>query len=237
MASDFETFLETTQRAADVGALNACFYDAIRDEGYENLVFVSASGAAPLDVLCAQLPSGYVETYLHNKWAAVDPVLRQCRMARQPFSWDSVVGRPGETAEEARFFAACDSIGVHGGVTMPFHNPDGRTHVVSLSLRGRERPDVSRLPYLYALAAQTWIRHNALAGTQSPPPARVRLTSRERECLLWAKEGKTNWEISTILSLAERTVEFHVCNAMRKLGATNRVTAIVIALQEGLIAI
>ncbi len=236
MASDFETFLETTQSAGDLDALTACFHQAILREGYENLVFVSTGGASGLDVLCAELPPGYVDTYLHHDWATIDPVLRQSRTARQPFSWEPIIGQAGETREEARFFAACGSIGVHSGITMPFHNPDGRTHIMSVSLRSGTHADPQRIPYIYALAAQTWIRHNALAGPGLAKRIGIKLTSRERECLLWAKEGKTNWEIGIILSLAERTVEFHVGNAMRKLNASNRVTAIVIALQEGLIS-
>ena len=237
MTSDFETFLETTQRAADQAALNACFYKAIEREGYENLVFVVAGKTSPLDVLSAELPAGYVETYLHHDWASIDPVLRHSRAARQPFAWDSVRSQSMDLEREARFFDACETIGVRAGVTMPFHNPDGRTHVMSVSLRGSGQPDPLRIPYIYALAAQTWIRHNALAIGADPARTRVHLTGRERECLLWAKEGKTNWEIGVILSLAERTVEFHVRNAMGKLNASNRVTAIVIALQEGLITI
>lgn len=237
MASDFETYLETTQRAADRAALNTCFYEAIEREGYENLVFVTAGKTSALEVLSAELPAGYVETYLHHDWASIDPILRHSRTARQPFAWDSVRRESADLERDSRFFDACETIGVRAGVTMPFHNPDGRTHVVSVSLRGSGRPDPLRIPYVYALAAQTWIRYNALAIDTGLVRTRVQLTARERECLLWAKEGKTNWEIGVILSLAERTVEFHVRNAMRKLNASNRVTAIVIALQEGLITI
>lgn len=104
---------------------------------------------------------------------------------------------------------------------------------MSVSLRSNAQPDPRRIPYLYALAAQTWIRHCALASGGASTP--IHLTTRERECLLWAKDGKTNWEISQIIAVAERTVEFHMGNVMQKLNATNRVTAIVIALQEGLI--
>lgn len=236
MASDFETFLDSTQQATDAAALNACFREALKREGYENLVFVVTGGTAPLAILSAELPAGYLDAYFHHNWASLDPVLRHGRVARQPFSWVSVAGRSSDRNREARFFDICKTVGVHSGTTMPFHNPDGRTHLISVSLRGRARPDPQRTPYLYALAAQFWIRHNALAVVPSSERRRVRLTDRERECLLWAKEGKTNWEISVILSLAERTVEFHVGNVMRKLNAANRVTAIVIALQEGLIA-
>jgi DNA-binding CsgD family transcriptional regulator len=63
------------------------------------------------------------------------------------------------------------------------------------------------------------------------------LTAQELECLRWCKEGKTNWEIGEILSISQKTVEFHVGNAMRKLGAGNRITAVIMGIKTGLIAL
>jgi len=48
------------------------------------------------------------------------------------------------------------------------------------------------------------------------------LTKRELEVWYWIREGKTNWEIATILGLAERTVKFHIRNLFDKLGVTHR---------------
>jgi DNA-binding CsgD family transcriptional regulator len=47
--------------------------------------------------------------------------------------------------------------------------------------------------------------------------------------------GKTNWEISLILNISERTVKFHIQNTMEKLQASSRAHAVAIALGEGLI--
>jgi DNA-binding CsgD family transcriptional regulator len=63
----------------------------------------------------------------------------------------------------------------------------------------------------------------------------ISLTSQELECMRWCKEGKTNWEIGEILAISEKTVEFHLTNAMRKLGAANRIAAVVQGIKEGLI--
>ncbi|MBI1910755.1 MAG: autoinducer binding domain-containing protein [Deltaproteobacteria bacterium] len=60
------------------------------------------------------------------------------------------------------------------------------------------------------------------------------LSAREMEVLRWMKEGKTNWEISIILNISERTVKFHVQNIERKLNAVNKAHAIAIALDSGL---
>jgi len=61
------------------------------------------------------------------------------------------------------------------------------------------------------------------------------LSDREKECLGWAAVGKSSWDISVILSISENTVNFHVKNAMKKLGAARRTLAIVKAINLGLI--
>jgi DNA-binding CsgD family transcriptional regulator len=52
--------------------------------------------------------------------------------------------------------------------------------------------------------------------------ADFQLTPREIECIHWAAQGKTSWEISRILSITERTVNFHLSNSMQKTGSANR---------------
>jgi DNA-binding CsgD family transcriptional regulator len=57
------------------------------------------------------------------------------------------------------------------------------------------------------------------------------LTGREREVLTWTAAGKSSWEISVILGVTERTVNWTVQNAMRKLSATTRTQAVVNAIR------
>ncbi|HUT48376.1 MAG TPA: helix-turn-helix transcriptional regulator [Alphaproteobacteria bacterium] len=65
----------------------------------------------------------------------------------------------------------------------------------------------------------------------------INLTAREAECLKWTARGKSSWQISQILSLSERTVNFHLSNAMQKLSTQNRTHAVAKALYQGLINI
>uniref|UniRef100_UPI003341C9FF helix-turn-helix domain-containing protein n=1 Tax=Castellaniella defragrans TaxID=75697 RepID=UPI003341C9FF len=61
------------------------------------------------------------------------------------------------------------------------------------------------------------------------------LSDREQECLLWAAQGKTSWEIGRILGIAERTVNFHIANTCAKLDVRTRQAAITTALSRRLI--
>jgi DNA-binding CsgD family transcriptional regulator len=76
---------------------------------------------------------------------------------------------------------------------------------------------------------------------ESPPfsekdnPKKIHITRREIEVLQWLQQGKSSWEISNILGVSERTVNFHVYNIMEKIEAVNRPQMVTIALRLGLI--
>ncbi len=59
-------------------------------------------------------------------------------------------------------------------------------------------------------------------GDEETPP----LTERECECLLWICRGKTHSETGDILKISDRTVEFHLQSAQRKLGVRTKLQAV-----------
>ena len=61
------------------------------------------------------------------------------------------------------------------------------------------------------------------------------ISEREAEVLKWAAAGKSNWELSKILNISERTVKFHLRNIYRKLDVQNRSQAVAQAMRSGLI--
>lgn len=61
------------------------------------------------------------------------------------------------------------------------------------------------------------------------------LTEREIEILRWVAKGKTSSEVSIILGISGRTVNFHVGNILNKLHACNRTSALLKATSLGLI--
>jgi two-component system nitrate/nitrite response regulator NarL len=54
---------------------------------------------------------------------------------------------------------------------------------------------------------------------------RPHLTPREQDVLKVLGKGKTNRQIARILNIAERTVEYHMSNLMRKLAVSSRIEA------------
>lgn len=62
------------------------------------------------------------------------------------------------------------------------------------------------------------------------------LTEREHDCLYWAAQGKTSWEIGCILGISERTVNFHIANTCDKLDVRTRQAAITAAMSQALLS-
>jgi len=165
-----------------------------------------------------------------------DPVMQHCKRGAVPIVWDQETylrnGAIDLWEEQAAF-------GYRAGIALALHLPEGRHFMLGVD-RDQHLPkqpgELTRMVadlQLFAVHAQ-----DTALRLFVPPEQLIEapsLAPRELEALRWTMEGKTAWEVGSILGISERTAVLHIQNAMRKLGSVNKHQAVLKALRLGLI--
>lgn len=232
-----DEFIDAANQATNSDALLELFRSAVGDVGYENIVMAEVAGGDILELPVILCPDGYPEYYFESGFQNIDPVLPLAMTTRAPYRWAEIGNSVPLNKQQRDFFEECNRIGVADGVTFPLHGPRGSTTVVSLSRRQPNADGHARTQELTVMAMVFSMSLRRLTRPEETLEPPIRLSPREHECLNWCKAGKSAWEISQILGISERTAQFHISNAMAKLGASSRIAAVVMAIQQGLLSL
>jgi LuxR family transcriptional regulator, quorum-sensing system regulator CviR len=183
-----------------------------------------------LDSVNLSYPATFIDEYVSRDYFRVDNVMREAlATSRARYCSESSAGRPREITALCRDFGVAE--GYFVGATSPGPEGGGSLFLFKSRSMKRERRTAGMLELLAPHLHHAFFR----AFDREQPRATPVLSAREREILRWLYEGKSSWETSVILGISERTVNFHVYNAFRKLGAATRPQALAIAARCGLL--
>lgn len=180
-------------------------------------------------------PEAFLEVYEDQAMWGRDPVLQHCKKASVPIIWGqdtyTSAGQGEKWEMQARF-------GYCAGIALALHLPEGRHFFIGVDrdqALPKDSAEVTRMVadlQLFAVHAQDVALRILAPSPQLDLPS---LTPRELEALRWTMEGKTAWEVGSILGISERTAVLHVNNATHKLGCINKHQAVLKALRLGFI--
>ena len=218
----------------------------LRDLGFDVFIYFGTDNGGKLlsteatPIFLTNLPHGWARRYLRSNYHLSDPIVIKGKRCRLPFFWGRREMMDSRRAGQRFLLNEVHEFGVEHGLMIPIHGPGVELGLLSVSSNSSEeafQEAVSEQRYtlqLIGLYTHAMATERLANSTDSNP---VVLTSREKEVLLWAARGKTNWEISRLIQRSEATVNFHIQRAMRKLKASNRCQAAVRAAQFNLIGL
>jgi LuxR family quorum-sensing system transcriptional regulator CciR len=180
-------------------------------------------------------PDGWAEWFDEQQLGQVDPVHRASHLTSVGFCWSKVPDMIALTARDKQILAAAYKEGIGDGFTVPAHVP-GEVHgSCSFACPSGEPLPEGHLPLLQLVGAFSFEAARRIRRVPETQPA-PRLTDRQRECVIWAARGKSDWEISRILGVSHETVIRHLKQARERYGVAKRTLLAVHALFDGTIA-
>jgi len=232
---DAFTVLEQLDNAQDKQQLIDIFDRYLRDIGLTTFIFAEI---ANLDmpfgknlVFGTSSPS-YLKKYWHDGNMYHDPLIRALLRANSPIQYSTVNDVTNMDRNDRKTMDLRRDQGIFDGYAFPLKGRLNRFTTVGV------HGNVDHLSYCDIAILEMLIQGLYRRATYLHPLPKhlseeksAGLTNRERECLTWAAKGKTNWDISQILLITERTVQYHIQNARKKLGADSRLQAVVLAVK------
>lgn len=180
-------------------------------------------------VLIQRFPVEWSQRYRVKNYLLRDPILQRLQAdSRSTFTWQDAY-ETGPDRDGAKIVGGeAAEFGLREGIVVPVEMLDRCPVAVSFGGPMLELgdDDLAALRFGTTYAIGQILHHRA-----NEKLSFVDLSIREMDCLRWAAEGKSDWEIGKILGIAAATVEKHNLAVRTKLGAVNRAHAIAKALR------
>ncbi|GGC59472.1 LuxR family transcriptional regulator [Undibacterium terreum] len=210
----------------EAGFLNAL--SQIADElGYDYCAYgmrMPLPLSQPRVIMLSSQPQQWQRHYLDDYYHSVDHEIHDMHSIT-PYIWsgDEYVG-------SAKFWRDARTHGLEAGWAQSSHDARG---IVGMLTFARSHSHLSFKELRNRALQKSWLAqtaHEAFSRLLVPrflPEAETQLTTREVEVLRWSADGKTSGEVGNIMCISERTVNFHVNNALVKLGASNKTAGVI----------
>ena len=199
------------------------------------------NNASIIEVINNSYPNEWVDIYLKKSFQHIDPVLKKHISSFKPQIWSQTYNN--DSCLNSEFITISHEFGLCNGATHGIKEMIcPRSSIFSFS--GIDHKEIQRvlsvldliIPHMH-VAVQNNYRIKNRQKLIGETLLDIKLSDREKEVLNWLKIGKTNWEISMIMSISERTAKFHVANIQKKLNSSTRGYAVAKAIQLELISL
>lgn len=185
------------------------------------------TGGKPLHI--TTYPIDWTAHYLRKHYERMDPVIRQALVSSRPFEWGLEQEPHSHSELQRQLLDEASQFGIRCGFTVPIHDGHGPIAAVTFAADVQQVADFRRRIERYEKVLQLVAMYFHAHVRRKLGPGRkidgIQLSQRELECLEWAAQGKSAWEIGRILGISRHTAASYLDNAKEKLGVRTLVQA------------
>ncbi|MEO1168729.1 MAG: LuxR family transcriptional regulator [Pseudomonadota bacterium] len=176
-------------------------------------------------------PPVWADYFIERQFYRIDPVLQACMRTSMAFRWSDLSKHIRLNARHRAVLDGAAREGLSEGMTVPA--VVAGEHYGSCSFAA---PRCSKKFARHVLSANligTFSFEAARRVVRVQPIDPPRLSPRQRDCILLAGQGKSNWDIGKILGISEATVKYYMAIARERYDVGSREQLVVRALLEG----
>jgi DNA-binding CsgD family transcriptional regulator len=221
--NDLKNLFETTQQlfAFDFAAAELGFYDPMK-------------GPVVTDTVNISFPDEWAYEYISRNYHQLSSLTRE---NFKTYQLQYLVNTWKKYQQMNEIISLCLDFEIKSGYA---HGsaPSGleRTGSMFIFAGPGMKYDIRTAAILEIIVPHLHQAYSRIADRKNVENSKAVLSAREKEILNWLKQGKSSWDMSVILGISQNTVNFHVYNILRKLGASNRPQAVAVAIHRGIIS-
>lgn len=177
-------------------------------------------------------PEEYMVEWVENDYVIHDPITHLVLRASEPFDWSEAHEKGTKFGKE--ILDRAKEFGLEKGISIPIRTEYLPLGIVSIGYD--EKISTEYLEYIEIVSIHAYTHAQSLKPNE-PGFTPAALSKRETDVLTFTAAGKTTWEISVILGVAETTVRTHIRNIISKMGTSNKTQAVTKGIESGQIVL
>lgn len=238
--SDMELCIEYISSSENVEIAFSRYSEILKNDGYDKAVYTLITDHPSLNLpathgIATSYPQDWLEHYNEKLYFHEDPVVIRGSRNRTPFFWDDLYYDRNFSKKSLDILRQGADAGIRDGTGITFTGAAGELSGIAIakSENGDKKKEYDYLAKAHFIST---FFHETFINLHSEKVLLPKFTSREKDVLLWACEGKSDQLISDKLTISIDTIRFHWKNIFRKLETKNKTHAVAKSIRLGVIS-
>ncbi len=234
-----QNYIDVAQRTQRLDALTSATQETVAELGFDYFAIlhhldleIEAAGL----VRFSNYPAEFVSHQKLHRYFADDPVLIAAQRLARGFYWSEVPALIELSDRQEAIIALGARLGLGEGYTVPVHVPGEFAGSCSFGVRAGRAINREATPWLHYLGTFAFEAARRITrGTQRGNRRGLKLSERQRDCVVLLAKGATARQTATRLGIKQDTVQKHIGEAKARCGVRSTTQLVVRSLFDGAI--